>query len=74
MSRLAVIGYPHETKRELVAAWCAGGVEDELLGGFTVLTVNGPVEFDGWYSLPRRDAYAAIAEALGLAPTGLVAR
>jgi hypothetical protein len=46
----------------------------ELLGGFTVLTVNGPVEFDCRYSLPRRDVHAAIADALGLAPIGLVAR
>jgi hypothetical protein len=42
--------------------------------GFTVLTVNGPVESDGRYSLPRRDVHAAIADALSLAPIGLVAR
>jgi len=36
-------------------------------GGYTVLELNGAADFDDRYSLPGRDVYADIAEALGFA-------
>ncbi len=38
-------------------------------GSWVVLELNGAVEFDRTYSLPSRDIYADLAEALGLRPT-----
>ena len=38
--------------------------------GYTVLEVNGAVEFDGVYSKPGHDVYRDLAVALGVADPG----
>jgi glutamate carboxypeptidase len=51
----------------------AGLVGVDLLpldGGYTIVELNGAVEFDAGYSLPGEDVFAATVAALGLAPAG----
>jgi len=60
----------------------AGALDADLIGvdllpladGYTVIEMNGAVEFDGRYSLPGADIYTAIADALELVRTEPVAR
>ena len=42
-----------------------------IADGFTVIELNGAVDFDGTYSLPGTDVDVRIAEALGLLEMGL---
>jgi len=65
--------------RELATA-AATALDADLIGvdllpvsdGYTVIEMNGAVEFDARYSLPGTVVYSAIANALSLAPTDAV--
>ena len=70
---------PTEARELAVAA--AAALDADLIGvdllpvpdGYTVIEMNGAIEFDGRYSLPGAVIYATIADALALVPADPVA-
>ena len=74
-SRRPCVPSPAASALAVAAANAIGGdlVGVDLLpvgDGYTVIELNGAVDFDEDYSLPGTDVYVQIAEALGLLQTG----